>query len=128
MEADAQAGGRDGEQVHFRIVFDSYSGAKVTAGDKVRGQLCVATIGGQGGSFMIRSQSYLPFEHVTPIGTRILSAQSGSLFASVSRIWAHCLSGSWFSTKSAWPLHDGVRELIGQNVIRDVGFGPRLPL
>ena len=32
----------------------------------------------------------------------------------------HCLSGSRFSTKSAFPLPDGVRELIGQNVIREV--------
>ncbi|WP_204326073.1 hypothetical protein, partial [Sulfitobacter sediminilitoris] len=29
-------------------------------------------------------------------------------------------SGTWFSTKSALPLPDGVRELIGQNVIRGV--------
>lgn len=32
-------------------------------------------------------------------------------------------SGIWFSTKSAVPLRDGVRELIGQNVIRGVSFG-----
>jgi hypothetical protein len=32
-------------------------------------------------------------------------------------------SGTWFSTKSAVPLPDGVRELIGQNVIREVSFG-----
>ena len=32
-------------------------------------------------------------------------------------------SGTWFSTKSAWPLPDGVRELISQNVIREVSFG-----
>ena len=29
-------------------------------------------------------------------------------------------SGSWFSTKSVFPLPDGVRELTGQNVIREV--------
>jgi hypothetical protein len=32
-------------------------------------------------------------------------------------------SGSRFSTKSVVPLPDGVRELIGQNVIREVSFG-----
>ena len=32
-------------------------------------------------------------------------------------------SGTWFSTKSVVPLPDGVRELIGQNVIREVSFG-----
>lgn len=32
----------------------------------------------------------------------------------------HYLSGSRFSTKTVCPLPDGVRDLIGQNVIREV--------
>ena len=32
----------------------------------------------------------------------------------------YCRSGSWFSTKSVFPLPDGVRKLTGQNVIREV--------
>ena len=55
-------------------------------------------------------------------------ARTGSLFAEKSRIWVTGLSGSWFSPKSVFPLHDGVRELIGQNVIREVGSVPPLPL
>ena len=54
--------------------------------------------------------------------------ETGSLFAKKSRNWVTGLSGSWFSPKSVFPLHDGVRELIGQNVIREVGSVPPLPL
>ncbi len=66
-------------------------------------------------------------------GVKAVSAQrdgreSGSLFALKSRAWVTGLSGSWFSPKSVFPLHDGVRELIGQNVIREVGNVPPLPL
>ncbi len=39
-----------------------------------------------------------------------------------------CRSGSRLSKKSVLPLHDGVRELIGQNVMREVGALPLLPL
>lgn len=53
--------------------------------------------------------------------------KSSSLFAELSitgQSRVFCLSGTWFSTKSALPLPDGVRELIGQNVIREVGACP----
>lgn len=47
----------------------------------------------------------------------------GTYLLSVCRSVKHGFysrSGSWFSTKSVFPLPDGVRELTGQNVIREV--------